>query len=258
MVDVSSSIEAAQTFERQLNALVQQVLETNQEISSQLAEMKIDLSTEPSSVTFTSRDIEGTEDNCFTIGPKIRVPRKIGIETADDGQDLIKGFGFTFDRDLGASRVYMRALSRNPLSLCSSSIGPSMGWSLMSGLSLGEVSNLSVISLPISSNELWNAESHGSGIALSLPFSATESTSARDFPPIESRRPSIQSHSHPPRSMFPFLRYNEDEKLVNEQAKDKDQVDMFGLSSSSPIPICAPRVSEPSEEISQSWQRFVN
>lgn len=67
----------------------------------------------------------------------------------------------TFERDLCTSRVYSRvsrAFNRKsdpyPGSLLSSE--PSIGWSFFSGVSLADISDISVISLPISAIHLWN------------------------------------------------------------------------------------------------------
>lgn len=96
------------------------------------------LSIAASPATSTSRDIEETDDDSSTIGPGNLVPTSslnTRIETMDNTQDLIKGFGFSFDRDLKASRVYMRTLSRNSNFSCSSSVVPSIGWSFLQSCS---------------------------------------------------------------------------------------------------------------------------
>ncbi|KAI4162010.1 MAG: hypothetical protein LQ342_004322 [Letrouitia transgressa] len=67
----------------------------------------------------------------------------------------------TFEHDLRSSRVYSRVsrpFNRKsdpyPGSLLSSEL--SMGWSFFSGMSLADISDISVISLPISATRLWN------------------------------------------------------------------------------------------------------
>ena len=65
-------------------------------------------------------------------------------------------FGFTFDQDLHNSRPYTRALKRNSVWSTNSSTVHTTGWSCLSGLSLTDVSEISVIGLPISPDELWN------------------------------------------------------------------------------------------------------
>lgn len=65
-------------------------------------------------------------------------------------------FSFTFDQDLNSSRPYTRAMKRNSVWSTASSTIHTMSWSCLSGLSLADVSEISVIGLPISPQELWN------------------------------------------------------------------------------------------------------
>ena len=70
-------------------------------------------------------------------------------------------FGFAFEEDLKRSRVYQRR--GFALTECSLPSGPhTMSWSIISGLSLAQISNLSVLNLPICLQELSNSQ-HYSG-----------------------------------------------------------------------------------------------
>lgn len=69
---------------------------------------------------------------------------------------IVPAIGFTFEKDLRASRPYMRALKRYSDCTATSSVAPSMGWSFFSGISLAEVSCLSAIGLPVAPQDLWN------------------------------------------------------------------------------------------------------
>ncbi|KAL9584724.1 MAG: hypothetical protein Q9212_001937 [Teloschistes hypoglaucus] len=63
--------------------------------------------------------------------------------------------GFAFDEDLQTTRVYSRlTYQRSGLSLPSST-GRSRGWSFLSDVSLSEVTNISIISLPLSLTDLY-------------------------------------------------------------------------------------------------------
>lgn len=62
-----------------------------------------------------------------------------------------------------------------------SSAAPSFGWSCLSETSLADVSNVSVISLPISANELANAQ-HYALSSIRLPGLNEENNSIRDYP----------------------------------------------------------------------------
>ena len=65
-------------------------------------------------------------------------------------------FGFTFDQGLHISCPYTRAMKRISVWSTNSSTVHTTGWSCLSGLSLADVSEISVIGLPISPDELWN------------------------------------------------------------------------------------------------------
>lgn len=81
-----------------------------------------------------------------------------GVIRADSSDEVKAIFGFAFEVDLRASRPYRRAMKRRSLfSPRSSGIG-TVGWSCLSDLSLADVSELSVINLPISATELWNGQ----------------------------------------------------------------------------------------------------
>ena len=70
-------------------------------------------------------------------------------------------FGFAFEEDLKRSRVYQRR--GFTLTECSLPSGPhTMSWSIFSGLSLAQISNLSILNLPICLQELSNSQ-HYSG-----------------------------------------------------------------------------------------------
>ena len=70
-------------------------------------------------------------------------------------------FRHAFEEDLRTSRVYGRTISKaNRLSVSSSKF--SIGWSFLSTTSLSDVSNISVLSLPVSAEEMWNSQRYTS------------------------------------------------------------------------------------------------
>ena len=144
----SNSIEDAHASVDALTILVQQVLGSNQEMVERLANMEPLLG-----------DAEADIDNNYEIrrGPMpLTITRRQSQREPPEASAQIGQFGFTFDYDLRCSRVYARA-RKSAFSL-SSSAERSIGWSIFSGLSLADISDLSVISLPISAAELWNGE----------------------------------------------------------------------------------------------------
>ena len=72
------------------------------------------------------------------------------------------GLDYAVERSLASSFVYIRADRRMLTSVLSSnsSVGSGCGWSFLSGISLAQVSNLSIISLPVSWNGLWKPEQY--------------------------------------------------------------------------------------------------
>ena len=72
------------------------------------------------------------------------------------------GLDYAVERSLASSFVYIRADRRMLMSVLSSnsSVGSGCGWSFLSGISLAQVSNLSVISLPVSWHGLWKPEQY--------------------------------------------------------------------------------------------------
>lgn len=120
--------------------------------------------------------------------------------SSDDTKAL---FGFSFDVDLRTSRPYMRAMKRQSLfSPRSSAIG-TVGWSCLSGFSLANVSELSVVNLPISAKELWNGQRYSNShiVIKSILEDIREEGICCEYPTqSESRMGSISrigSMSHP-------------------------------------------------------------
>ena len=65
---------------------------------------------------------------------------------------------FTFEKDLRNAKVYSRIWGRLSSTSLPSSTGRTRGWSVLSDLDLSMVSNISVLSLPISVGELYTSE----------------------------------------------------------------------------------------------------
>ena len=122
-----------------LTSLVQELLHLNTDLSRRLRslEMPYRPSDSAAPIKLTSRETDADHDEQLPL------------------THSTLALGNTFEEDLSASRVYSRA-SLNPARLSVASSTSSVGWSFLSGLSLSDISNLSTISLPISSRELWN------------------------------------------------------------------------------------------------------
>lgn len=166
--------------------LVHEVLESNQEMSQRLASIRVQSDTASSRSTAITRGKGYTDDDASTI--RSWGPGYGGVLNSELRQTT--AFGFAFEQDLQSSRVYRRTLKRDAESSVSSSFGRSVGWSFLSGLSLTDVSCLSVISLPISGQEIWNSSYYGPRYEqidhVSLPFRGVE-----DLPSGSPRLPGL-------------------------------------------------------------------
>ena len=160
----SSTAEEARASVEQLTTLVRKVLENNQDISQRMTRLEAQtlgysLTTDPTMSTSCETPVAIRAHN----NPNGDVASCLTIERASVGsQAMISGrqppFSFSFDDDLNKSRAYTKAMRRSLIwSPRSSAIG-TIGWSCLSGLSLADVSEISVINLPVSPCELWNGE----------------------------------------------------------------------------------------------------
>lgn len=161
--------------------LVNQVLESNEEMFQRLASTRVQSNTASSGSTVITRGRGHNDDDASTIRPC----------RPDDGNVLASelrqtaAYGFAFEQDLQRSRVYRRAFIRDAESSVSSSNGRSVGWSLLSGLSLTDISCLSVISLPVSAQEIWNSSHYEPGEGHVGPSLFSSSSSKVEDTPLE-------------------------------------------------------------------------
>ena len=209
----STSVGEAQASVSELATLVTQVLESNQEMSRRMAKIEQwTFERLPSTFsTLTGRDalpspsVVGTntiEDNESVIAMKGLISDS---QNGTNGEP-IRTFGFSFDQDLKTSRPYTQAMKRHTVWSTASSEIHTMGWSCLSGLSLAEVSQISVINLPVFRQDLWNGQHYASskiedfrvGLVLSKSLSnSPNSLTAQQAPtqpaPIFKRRLNIRN-----------------------------------------------------------------
>lgn len=152
----SASVDQATTSVETLTALVQQLVQNNEDLCSRIGNLE-SLPSNPNIQSSTSLDHDEDEDDTSTIRPK-RVASDASVEENEPAMMAVTRY--TFEQDLRKSRVYNRAMRRRSLESLLSSAALSFGWSCLSGMSLANVSNISVISLPIAVNELTNGEQY--------------------------------------------------------------------------------------------------
>ena len=195
---ISSSLRQAQSSASQLTTLVQQVLESNLDISRRMANLEMQTlgPGRSSAPTLTALSINRDDDSISTmrVAKDYEKHRSTPLrsddnfkETGGDASALSTAneslnFGFTFDQDLHSSRPYVRAMKRNSVWSAASSALDTNGWSCMSGVSLADVSAISVICLPVSPQELWNGQQYiATDIDKNLAFQKTHLTAMDDL-----------------------------------------------------------------------------
>lgn len=161
------------------------------------------------------------------------------------------GLDYAVEHSLASSFVYLRTDRRMLTSVLSSnsSVGSGCRWSFLSGISLAQVSNLSVISLPVSWQRLWKPEQYklvkeaevtsytnavhdterqrikSQTLQTSWSKAEVQSTS---FMPLLSRRPMFRSQESRDRAVSDSI----DRYLIREQARSIERIKILLLGGS--------------------------
>ncbi|KAL9047594.1 MAG: hypothetical protein Q9206_006634 [Seirophora lacunosa] len=143
-----------------LTGVVREVVTSNQDICRRLGDPSYSTEVKHMSAPSALESIHSTPDDASALTPNRDTWRSDATTVVERNSNP----GLSFEQDLRRSRVYTRAsahISRRPdldvLSL-KSSTARSIGSSFFSGLSLADVSNISLISLPVSSRSLSNGQ----------------------------------------------------------------------------------------------------
>ena len=174
IITISTSVGEAEDAVSELKASITQILESNLVLAERMANLELQqsahaLSTTPNSMQdgedylgksgTTLRQEEWVLDHGETsTDSSIPAPSDKGKDKDSESIVTARRIGFAFEEDLFASRPYLRAINRRPCWSATSSVVPTMGWSYLSGLSLADVSEVSILSLPLSPLELWNGQ----------------------------------------------------------------------------------------------------
>ncbi|KAL8799574.1 MAG: hypothetical protein Q9182_005785 [Xanthomendoza sp. 2 TL-2023] len=145
----SAGVEEAQEAMRSLTSVVNNVLDTNQRICRHLENANLPIEQKHRSAP-SALETKTSESNASTE----KTRPETWTSTTPTAVDISSEFDYSFETDLRASRVYSRSIKMidrkpNPdnLSLLSST-SRSIGSSFVSGMSLAEVSNISLLSFP--------------------------------------------------------------------------------------------------------------
>lgn len=146
----------ARVSSQELHNMVQRVLESNEDISRRLNALEMPTNGSHSFIGNGVRSTEETIDDRETVRPK--------ADNAVDFQGSFQtdDFAFAFDQDLQTSKVYIRAAKEQSNFSRRSGAVQSFSWSMISGISLSAVSNISVLPLPTSPKDLWNGQHYSS------------------------------------------------------------------------------------------------
>lgn len=149
--NTSSSVShiVAERSRDALRELVQKLLESNHDISRRLQSM--DHTRESESIL-----------TCFRNGSDVEVINGAEKSAPDEPHRFEPSDRFyhqySFEIDLDASRVYKRTQSYESDTSFTGSAVRTHAWSVLSGLSLSQISLVSAIALPVYSYEIFNSE----------------------------------------------------------------------------------------------------
>jgi len=155
---LSESDRGAEESQKSLFTLVQQLVESNTEISRRLQTLEHSLETE-SIITACFRNgtaVEAPEGGGATSEWPSDIPYRRASVTPGNLTTALQSRAFhsTFEVDLSHSRVYKRTQPYECDVSFTSSVVRTHSWSVLSGLSLSQISSISVIALPFYLYEL--------------------------------------------------------------------------------------------------------
>ena len=153
--------------------LVENILQSNKEMSQQLAQLKKRSNTNATPDYSRLEPVEQYEN-----------PKSDSITTVDKMSDTAS----PFEKDLFNSRVYMRAMTaKSDLSL-PLSVGNSTTASLISSTSLADVSDIFALPLPIITEEIWNHRHYSAAEQASVQISKVNRSQYKAFSMMTTER----------------------------------------------------------------------
>ena len=168
-------MEEAESAMTRLCDLVQQVLASNQEMSLRLRNLdeKAAETSEPAAPKF---DDDASTTSSLSVRPPL-----VSVSQAAQRDQL----GFAFEEDLLASRVYRKPLYSNSGESLVTSAARSTALSVLSALSLSDISNISILAVPIYAHEISNSRRYKFGdFGIEIPESSSQRPSTRSLSAI--------------------------------------------------------------------------
>ncbi|EXL94505.1 hypothetical protein FOIG_12700 [Fusarium odoratissimum NRRL 54006] len=151
MILQSDSDQSAKQHQEQLCNNVQALLESNNALARRLMNLEDSLDFRSTVLRRTSFLSPLTPSDPHTSSRRLSTETSLRIPT------------LAFETALRASRVYRRAKRYSMDFSFRSSVARSRNWSILSGLSLSDISNISVVALPIHRDDLTNAQDYDFG-----------------------------------------------------------------------------------------------
>jgi hypothetical protein len=142
-----------------LRGLMQQLLESNLDLSRRLRNLEDTYDSE-SNLTTCFRNGSSAEADDTGEGADLISYQSTSLDSEDSSNFLHRtNSQFSFESDLDTSRVYRRTrpYPLEDASFTSSAIRTHV-WSIFSGLSLSQVSNISALALPVYSDDISNSQ----------------------------------------------------------------------------------------------------
>ncbi|EWG47694.1 hypothetical protein FVEG_07748 [Fusarium verticillioides 7600] len=159
MILQSDSDQIAKEHQEQLSNNVQALLDNNTALSRRLMNLEDALDSQ----TIISRRMSIIS---LSASPSRNASQQLTAEspaTSIATENSLAISKFDFEEDLESSRVYRRAVRETMDYSFRSSIAGSHSWSVFSGLSLGDISIMPVIALPVYQDDITNAEHYDFG-----------------------------------------------------------------------------------------------
>lgn len=150
-------MEEAESAMTRLCDRVEQVLADNQDMSRRLRNMDDKPQSSYSLGTGPGDDASTTSSRTFTPPPQGLPPNNLPESVQRNN------FGFAFEEDLLASRVYRKPLFSDSRSSLVTSAARTTASSVLSALSLTDVSNISILAVPICAGEISNQDRYTFG-----------------------------------------------------------------------------------------------
>ncbi|RSL55625.1 hypothetical protein CEP53_007024 [Fusarium sp. AF-6] len=178
MILQSDSDRLAVQHQEQLSVNINTLLESNHALSRRLMNLEdaLDVQTIVSKrISLMSVSGTGPQSGTSVETQSTLTDTSTQPTSQESDLDLSK---FDFEDDLESSRVYRRAQRDTMDFSFRSSIAPSNIWSVFSGLSLGDISIISVIALPVYQEDIINAENYDFGAGVQVPATIPQAKKA--------------------------------------------------------------------------------